>query len=62
RAILDYDKAIELAPNVAFAYFGRGLAYGNKGQYDRAILDLKTAAQLGDMSAQKFLRENGIAW
>ena len=35
-AIADYDKAIALDPNVATAYTNRGVAYGRKGEYDRA--------------------------
>ena len=32
RAIEDYDKAIELDPNDAQAYYNRGNSYGNLGQ------------------------------
>ena len=35
-AIADYTKAIALDPNVATAYTHRGLAYGKKGEVDRA--------------------------
>ncbi len=42
-AIADYDKAIEINPNVAIAYTNRGLAYGRKGEVDRAIADYTKA-------------------
>ncbi|MES0385800.1 MAG: tetratricopeptide repeat protein [Hyphomicrobium sp.] len=35
-AIADYDKAIALDPNDATAYTNRGVAFGRKGEYDRA--------------------------
>ena len=36
RAIQDFDQAIRLNPNYAEAFKGRGFAYSNKGQPDRA--------------------------
>ena len=42
----DYNKALELNPNYADAYFNRGVAYGEKGDYDRAIADYTKVAEL----------------
>lgn len=39
KAIVDYSKAIEIAPKDANAYFNRGLAYGKKNEHDKAIAD-----------------------
>ena len=38
-AIQDYDKALELKPDYADAYFNRRLAYELKGETDLAIQD-----------------------
>ncbi len=35
----DYDKAIELDPNDAAAYYNRGISYSELGQDQRAIED-----------------------
>ena len=40
------DKAIELDPNDASAYGGRGNSYLRLGQYQRAIQDYDKAMQL----------------
>ena len=46
QAIKDYDKAIELKPNYAYAYNNRGIAYNKKGNYDQAIKDYDEAISL----------------
>src|ERR1041384_3873173 len=46
RAIADFDRAIQIEPNLADAYNNRGAAYGLKGDVDRAIADFDTAIQL----------------
>jgi tetratricopeptide (TPR) repeat protein len=48
RAIADFDQAIRLDPNDAFAtaYNSRGNAYNAKGDYDRAIADFDQAIRL----------------
>jgi tetratricopeptide (TPR) repeat protein len=46
RAIADFDKAIQLQPDFADAYFNRGLAYYYKGEYDCAIADFKKVLEL----------------
>ncbi|MFN2182777.1 MAG: tetratricopeptide repeat protein, partial [Anaerolineae bacterium] len=42
-AIENYTKAIALDPQDAEAYSDRGLAYHDKGDYDRAIADFDQA-------------------
>ena len=43
---LSLNKAIELKPNFAEAYNNRGIAYGIKGEYNRAIEDFDKAIEL----------------
>ena len=38
-AIAEYDAAIEMNPSHAWAYNGRGLAWSELGEFDRAISD-----------------------
>ena len=40
EAICHYTRAIELKSDNAEAYNNRGVAYGKKGDVDRAIADL----------------------
>ena len=47
HAIADYDKAIQLKPDLAAAaYTNRGLIYAGQGDIDRAIADYDKAIQL----------------
>ena len=46
RVIADYDHALALNPEYAYAYNNRGTAYYKKGEYDRAIADLERAIEL----------------
>ena len=43
RAIADYDRAIELDPKNAEAYFFRARVYGNRGEREAAIENLWAA-------------------
>ena len=54
RAIEDYDKAIQLDPDDAWAYSGRGYAYRALGLHQRAIQDYDKAIQL-QPSAKNYL-------
>ena len=45
-AIVDFDQAIKLKPNLAEAYSNRGVAYYSKGNYDQAIADFDQAIKL----------------
>ncbi len=41
-----HRKAIRLQPDLAEAYYNRGIAYNNLGQYQRAIEDYNEAIRL----------------
>ena len=44
---LDYfNKALELNPNFAGAYFNKGLAYGHKRKFDQAINNFTRAIEI----------------
>ena len=62
QAILFYDRVIELNPKDADAYYNRGKAYERLGDSRFANQDLKIAAKLGNIFAQKSLKEKGITW
>jgi tetratricopeptide (TPR) repeat protein len=59
--IAHYEQAIKLAPNFASAYNNRGLAYNDKGEYDKAIEDLNRSIQLDSNSASAY-SNRGISW
>ncbi len=61
RAIADYDRAIELKPDLAEAYNNRGNAYWNKGEVDRAIADYDRAIELKPDYAEAYYNR-GIAY
>ena len=46
KAIENYSRAIKLNPNYTDAYKNRGIAYREKGKYNRAITDFSTAIDL----------------
>jgi tetratricopeptide (TPR) repeat protein len=46
RAIVDYNRAIEIKPDYALAYFHRGLVYAYKEYKDRAIADFRKSLEL----------------
>jgi len=51
EAITEYDKAIEVDPQNAYAFYSRGTAYGRKGQYDEAISDFSKAIEINPRDA-----------
>ena len=51
-AILDYNRAIQLAPTDAEIYFNRGNALVAAGQYQDAIMDLDRAVQINPTYAR----------
>ena len=55
KAITDFNKGIELNPQFAEAYFGRGLAYTYNGKYDSAIADLTKAIELNPQLTAAYL-------
>jgi len=55
--IADYTKAIEIDPNYAIAYNGRGLAKLILGQLDDGCLDLSKAGEFGLGEAYDIIKE-----
>ena len=43
ESIADYSKTIELDPNNAYLYFGRGMSYESLGQNEEALKNLKVS-------------------
>ena len=56
-AIQDFNKAIELNPNNAVAYYNRGLAKIHLGQKDNGCLDLSKAGELGHAKAYEHIKD-----
>jgi len=50
-AIAEFDRAIQLDPNNAAAYFGRGRGYLRKGDNSRAVVDYSQALRLNPNDA-----------
>jgi lipoprotein NlpI len=50
RAIQDYNRALQLAPNDAGLLTRRATAYEEKRQYERALADYEAAAQINPKS------------
>ena len=46
KALEDYDKAIELAPDYANAYLERGILYHNLGEFPKALRDYDKKIEL----------------
>jgi serine/threonine protein kinase/Flp pilus assembly protein TadD len=61
EAIADYSSAIQLKPNDHTSYFGRGLAYLNKGMYDQSINNFARAIELNPSYSDSF-NNRGIAY
>lgn len=59
RALEDYHRAITIYPT-ATTYYYRGRVYHRLGKYQEAIMDMKNAASLGNIEAQKWLLQEGI--
>ncbi len=53
EALSDYNKSVELAPDVADPYLNRGVAYEGLGKYESAIADYEKVLELdaGDAMA-----------
>jgi lipoprotein NlpI len=58
---MDYNSAIRLTPNDAVTYRNRGIAYGKKGDYDRAIQDYNEAIRLNPNDPIAY-NDRGIAY
>jgi len=50
-AIAEFNRAIQLDPNIATAYFGRGRGYLRKGDNSRAVTDYSQALRLNPNDA-----------
>ena len=59
EAINAYSKAIELDPEHALAYFGRGLAYAELKIYDKAAKDFGKAIELDPAYALAYFGRGG---
>ena len=56
-ALIDYNKAIQLDPKNALAYYNRGLAKLLLGQKDSGCLDLSKAGVLGYSQAYDAIKQ-----
>ena len=54
EALNAYDKVLELNPNDASAYYNRGLAYSNLGNYKLAILNYDRAIEINRKDADAY--------
>ncbi len=61
RAIADYNRAIEINPNMADVYNNRGLAWDIKGDYDRAIADYTKAIETNPRYSDPY-NNRGLIW
>jgi tetratricopeptide (TPR) repeat protein len=57
--IKGFTKAIEANPRDAKAYFLRGIANQEKGEYDQAIADFSKALEINPRDAQVYLKRGG---
>lgn len=46
RAVADFDKAIQLKPNLGTAYYNRAVAYDRQGELAQALRDYRAAARV----------------
>jgi tetratricopeptide (TPR) repeat protein len=58
--IKGYTKAIEANPRDAKAYFLRGIANQEKGEYDQAIADFTKALEINPRDAQVYFKRGGV--
>ena len=59
-AITDYDKAIEIDSQSAFAYYSRGIAKSKLGDYQGAIADWNKAIEINPQNADAY-SNRGVA-
>src|SRR6266508_4550093 len=61
QALSDFDRAIQLHPNLPEAYINRGTIYKDKGEYDRAIIEY-TQAILLSPDVSDFYNVRGVGY
>jgi tetratricopeptide (TPR) repeat protein len=61
RALSDFNRALDLAPNTAATYSQRGLTYLRLKDFDRAVADYNKAIELSPRSAA-FINDSGVAY
>jgi tetratricopeptide (TPR) repeat protein len=59
QAIADFDRALRLNPDFAYAYNNRGLAWSGKREYGKAIADFSQAVRL---DPELIEAQNNTAW
>ena len=62
HAIEDFDQAIKLVPNYAFAFNGRGASRHATRDYDRAIADFDEAIRLSPLFSNAFVNRGNAYW
>ena len=65
KALADLDRAIELQPTLALAFYARGVARFALGDYDLALTDLDAVLELNNdpevrQAAESLLNELGV--
>jgi len=61
KAIAEYSRALEINPVYHMAYYNRGVAYDNTGQWDKAIADYSRAIEI-DPNFTKAYYNRGITY
>ena len=54
KAIAEFNEAIRLDPQNAFAYKGRGVAWSKKGEFDRAMTDFDESLRINPKFADAY--------
>ncbi|TRO56060.1 ATP-binding protein, partial [Streptomyces sp. IB201691-2A2] len=60
-ALTDYNRSLEISPQVARAYCGRGVTYRLVNRYDQALADLSHAIEIDPQVAASFV-ERGFTY
>jgi len=56
-AVEDYDRAIKTNPDQASAYYGRGVAYAETGDSEKAVADIIKSSDMGHPDAWLLMAE-----
>jgi Tfp pilus assembly protein PilF len=60
KAITDYDKAIEINPKYALAFYNRGFAWVAKEKYNKAIADYDKIIEINPDSASAYVSRGAV--